>query len=141
MSSRHQTNRWKHDRPPSLQQFMATFPDDASCAEWLAHRRWPGGFICPACNGLKGWKLEAKPWTWECAGCGRQTSTTAGTMMHRTHLPLRTWFLAAHLVATHSNGISALPAPGEARHRLLQDRLAAAAQASESHGRPGTRSA
>ena len=29
-------------------------------------------------------------------------------MMHRTHLPLRTWFLAAHLVTTHSNGISAL---------------------------------
>ena len=28
--------------------------------------------------------------------------------MHRTHLPLRTWFLATHLVATHSNGISAL---------------------------------
>ena len=28
--------------------------------------------------------------------------------MRRTHLPLRTWFLAAHLVATHSNGISAL---------------------------------
>jgi hypothetical protein len=28
--------------------------------------------------------------------------------MHRTHLPLRTWFLAAHLVAAHSNGISAL---------------------------------
>jgi hypothetical protein len=105
---RHQTNRWKHDRPSSLQQFMATFPDDAACAEWLAHRRWPTGFVCPACSGLKGWKLEAKPWTWEYAGCGRQTSTTAGTMMHRTHLRLRTWFLAAHLVATHSNGISAL---------------------------------
>jgi transposase-like protein len=29
-------------------------------------------------------------------------------MMHRTHLPLRTWFLAAHLVGTHSNGLSAL---------------------------------
>ncbi len=28
--------------------------------------------------------------------------------MHRSHLPLRTWFLAAHLMATHSNGISAL---------------------------------
>lgn len=107
-SSRHQTNRWKYDRPPSLQQFMATFPDDAACAEWLAHRRWPDGFVCPGCSGLKGWKLESKPWTWECAGCGRQTSTTAGTMMHRTHLPLRTWFLATHLVATHSNGISAL---------------------------------
>lgn len=28
--------------------------------------------------------------------------------MHGTHLPLRTWFLAAHLITTHSNGISAL---------------------------------
>jgi Transposase zinc-ribbon domain len=71
---------------------MATFPDDAACAEWLAHRRWPDGFVCPACGGRKGWKLQAKPWTWECAGCGRQTSTTAGTMMHRTRLLLRTWF-------------------------------------------------
>jgi predicted RNA-binding Zn-ribbon protein involved in translation (DUF1610 family) len=73
-----------------LQQFMATFSDDAACAEWLAKRRWPDGFVCPSCGGLKGWKLEAKPWTWECAECGRQTSVTAGTMMHRTHLPLRT---------------------------------------------------
>jgi hypothetical protein len=28
--------------------------------------------------------------------------------MHGTHLPLRTWFLAAYLLATHSNGMSAL---------------------------------
>jgi transposase-like protein len=49
-----------------------------------------------------------KPWTWECAACGRQTSVTAGMIVHRTHMPLRAWFLAAHLVATHPNGISAL---------------------------------
>jgi len=28
--------------------------------------------------------------------------------MHGTRLPLRTWFLAAHLVSTNTNGISAL---------------------------------
>lgn len=28
--------------------------------------------------------------------------------MHGTHLPLRKWFLAAYLMATHSNGMSAL---------------------------------
>lgn len=28
--------------------------------------------------------------------------------MHGTHLPLRKWFLAAYLVATHSNGMSGL---------------------------------
>jgi hypothetical protein len=39
-------------------------------------------------------------------GCRHQTSVIAGTVMHGTHLPLRKWFLAAYLVATHSNGIS-----------------------------------
>ncbi len=54
---------------------------------------------------------------------------TAGTVMHRSHLPLRTWFLAAHPVATHSNGISALQLqaqPGIGSHRsawLLPHRL------------------
>jgi|GEM_PF-3772522 len=33
--------------------------------------------------------------------------------MHRSHLPLKTWFLAAHIVATHSNGISALQLQGQ----------------------------
>jgi len=32
---------------------------------------------------------------------------TAGTVMHRTRTPLRTWFWAAYLVATHHPGISA----------------------------------
>jgi len=33
---------------------------------------------------------------------------TAGTIMHHSKLPLTTWFWAAYLMATHSNGISAL---------------------------------
>ena len=101
-------SRWKRDRPPSLQKFMATFPDDDSCAAYLARKRWPSGFVCPVCGSCTGWKLESKAWTWECKDCGRQTSVTAGTIMHKTRLPLRTWFLAAHFVTTHSNGISAL---------------------------------
>ena len=32
---------------------------------------------------------------------------TAGTVMHRSHLPLKVWFTAAWLVATHRNGMSA----------------------------------
>jgi hypothetical protein len=56
----------------------------------------------------KAWRLETKAWTYECAGCGRQTSVTAGTIMHHSKLPLTAWFWAAYLMATHSNGISAL---------------------------------
>ena len=33
---------------------------------------------------------------------------TAGTIMHHSKLPLTRWFWAAYLMATHSNGISAL---------------------------------
>ena len=106
--------RWKNDKPPSIEQFMERFHDDYACAEYLAQKRWPEGFVCPHCGSKRGWRLESKPWVWECAGkgrdtsCRRQTSVIAGTIMHGTHLPLRTWFIAAYLVATHSNGISAL---------------------------------
>ena len=44
---------------------------------------------------------------WVCTACGYQTSVTAGTVMHKTHTPLLTWFWAAYLVATHHPGISA----------------------------------
>ena len=42
------------------------------------------------------------------SGCARQTSVTAGTVMHGSKLPLTVWFWAAYLMATHSNGIAAL---------------------------------
>jgi hypothetical protein len=45
---------------------------------------------------------------YECTDCRRQTSITAGTVLHRSKLPLQVWFWAAHLTATHSNGMSAL---------------------------------
>jgi hypothetical protein len=51
--------------------------------------------------------LKSRPRLYECLDCGRQTSITAGTAMHRSKLPLTTWFWAAHLMATHSNGMSA----------------------------------
>jgi hypothetical protein len=45
---------------------------------------------------------------WQCKACGAQTSVTAGTVMHKTRTPLRLWFWAAYLVATHHPGISAV---------------------------------
>ena len=92
----------------SRSAFHKRFPDDAACAKFIFVKRWPNGFVCPACSGSKAWELETKRFTFECAACGRQTSVTAGTVMHRTHLPLLTWFLAIYAIASHSNGISAL---------------------------------
>jgi ISXO2-like transposase domain/Transposase zinc-ribbon domain len=96
------------DFPRSLLEFQRRFPDDAACAAYLRAARWPDGFVCPACGRVKGWALTTKAWTHECAACHRQTSVTAGTVLHGSKLPLTVWFWAAYLMATHSNGISAL---------------------------------
>jgi predicted RNA-binding Zn-ribbon protein involved in translation (DUF1610 family) len=113
--------RWAKDRPPSLEKFTSDFADDYACADYLAKKRWSKEFRCPKCGGNRSWRLETRPWVFECKGihvdanenvrrtdCHHQTSVIAGTVMHGTHLPLRKWFLAAYLLATHSNGISAL---------------------------------
>src|SRR6201981_3584655 len=94
--------------PKSLIEFQRRFATESECAEYLFERRWPQGFVCPGCGDGRAWLLRTKAHTYECAACGRQTSVTAGTIMHASKLPLTTWFWAAFLMATHSNGISAL---------------------------------
>jgi transposase-like protein len=87
-------------------EFQERFATDEACLEYLAASRWPDGFICPGCGSRRAWVLERRH-LWECASCRTQTSVTAGTVMHRTRTPLRVWFWAAYLVATHHPGISA----------------------------------
>jgi transposase-like protein len=101
-------------RGRSLAEFQRMFFDDASCAAFLFERRWPVGFVCPGCGKSNAVALKSRPRLRECLDCGRQTSITAGTIMHRSKLPLTTWFWAAHMMATHSNGMSA---------RQLEDQL------------------
>jgi len=95
------------DFPRSILEFQRQFPDEAACAAWLTAARWPEGFRCPVCGHDHAWELDTKAWTWECAKCHRQTSVTAGTVMHGSKVSLTVWFWAAYLMATHSNGISA----------------------------------
>src|SRR5436190_23481483 len=94
--------------PRSLIEFQGRFATEGACAEYLFERRWPEGFICPGCGGGRAWLLKTKAFTYECADCSRQTSVTAGTIIHASKLPLTIWFWAAFLMTTHSNGISAL---------------------------------
>jgi Zn ribbon nucleic-acid-binding protein len=98
--------------PKSLLEFQSLFSSDEICTEYLVERRWPNGFVCPKCHGTAVWRLNSRP-LWECRGCGRQTSITAGTLMAKTKLPLRVWFWAAYLMSTHSNGLSALQLKGQ----------------------------
>lgn len=95
------------DYPGTFQEFLAWFPDDRACLDYLAGLRWPDGFVCPACG------VVDDPWRtarglWMCRSCGRKTSVTAGTIFHRTRTPLTTWFAAMWMVTSQKNGVSAL---------------------------------
>ncbi|MDR3565412.1 MAG: IS1595 family transposase [Negativicutes bacterium] len=95
------------DFPKTLREFRQKFASDSACLEYLVASRWPNGFVCPWCQETKAWRIS-KPLGYECSGCGRRTSPTAGTLLHRSHLPIQEWFWAAYLVTTHTPGLSAL---------------------------------
>ena len=97
----------KPDYPKTIMEFAAKFHSDEICFQYLIDIRWSDGFVCPGCNTNGGWWLE-KYHRFECSFCHRQTSPLSGTLMHRSHLPIRLWFWAAYLVATHTPGISAV---------------------------------
>ncbi|MGA8550959.1 MAG: IS1595 family transposase [Stellaceae bacterium] len=91
----------------TLAQFRGAFPDEGRCEVYLFRRRWPNGFVCPNCGFGRYAALTTRGHTYECLRCHKQTSITAGTVMHRSKLPLTVWFGAIHLVTARSNDISA----------------------------------
>jgi transposase-like protein len=94
------------DYPSTYRGFVDMFPDDASCAAYLARLRWPQGFVCPACKTASDAWNESRG-RLECRICHYQTSVTAGTIMDKTRTPLTTWFEAAWHLTTAKNGLSA----------------------------------
>jgi hypothetical protein len=94
------------DFPGTWQEFERWFADDDACAAYLERLRWPEGFVCPACRGADAWRTAGG--LWMCQSCGRKTSVTAGTIFHRSRLPLRSWFAAMWFVCAQKNGVSAL---------------------------------
>ncbi len=95
------------DFPRSLREFQRRFADEEGCRLYLAASRWPDGYRCPGCGFGDALELPTRR-LWRCKKCGRDTSVTAGTVLHRTHTPLTQWFWAAYLVTTHTPGMSAL---------------------------------
>jgi transposase-like protein len=94
------------DYPRTVAEFEARFRSEQACRDYLFLLRWPDGFHCPRCGGAKAWPLGSV--LWQCAGCDRQVSLTAGTVFQDTHTPLTLWFRAMWWVTAQKNGVSAL---------------------------------
>ncbi|HLX63757.1 MAG TPA: IS1595 family transposase [Planctomycetota bacterium] len=95
------------DFPKTDKEFMRRFAnDDQACWEYLVQLRWPDGFVCPECGAGERNFIESRG-LFVCEN-GHQISVTADTVMHRTHLPLSDWFIAAWHVTTQTPGMSSV---------------------------------
>jgi transposase-like protein len=95
------------DFPRTLAEFQERFGADEDCRRYLVACRWPDGFRCPRCGGRGAHEVAVRDLL-QCRSCRHQTSVTAGTVLHRTRIPLRLWFAAGYLVTTHTPGFSAV---------------------------------
>src|SRR5271169_3540557 len=119
-------------RARSLAEFQKSFSDEESCAAFLFKRRWPDGFVCPGCGKRRAVGLKSRPRLHECLDCGRQTSVTAGTTMHRSKLSHMVLGSASHDNPFQRNVGASIGGPAR---RHLQDRMAADAKVAAIDGR------
>ena len=91
----------------TFKEFRTLYSTEDACRAELFRLRFPNGFVCPVCGCTEYYPVRGRN-TFQCRSCRHQTSVTAGTVMHRTHLPLTVWFWAIYLCATDKRGISAV---------------------------------
>ena len=89
--------------------FDQLYGTEERCHAVLVQGRWPHGFACPDCNG-HGYCIitRGRRRLFQCNGCRKQTSVTAGTIFAASKLPLRVWFKAMYLVTQTKKGISSI---------------------------------
>ena len=76
-----------HAENITFEEFRTRFSTEESCRAELFRLRFPIGFFCPKCGCTEYYPVRGRN-AFQCRACRHQTSVTAGTVMHRTHLPL-----------------------------------------------------
>ena len=78
----------------TFKEFRRRYNTEDACRAELFRLRFPNGFVCPECGCVEYYPVHGRN-IYQCRSCRHQTSATAGTVMHRTHLPLTLWFWAS----------------------------------------------
>ena len=95
---------WR-DFPKTATEFEARFATEEDCRAYLIEARWGGTPACAHCSSTRVWTIREGT-TFECAECGHQTSLTSGTLLEKTHKPLKMWFRAIFEISARRTGIS-----------------------------------
>jgi transposase-like protein len=100
----------------NLASLAKVFADEDLAREFLEKKRWPNGPRCPRCGSTKAYALTARPGSKKpvrkgvycCAKCRRQFTVRIGTIFEDSHIPLRKWLMAFHLMSSSKKGISSM---------------------------------
>ncbi len=82
-------------------ELFNSFQTNQQAADYLETVRWKGKTECPYCHGHKTCKhteRNKQVRRWQCWACEKSFSVTVGTVFHRTHVPLKNWFLILTLM-------------------------------------------
>jgi len=87
------------------------FHNEEAAFEYVESHLWPKGPVCPHCRatGDKIGRLNGKttrPGLRKCYACRKPFTVRIGTIFEDSHLPLRLWLQAIHLLCSSKKGIS-----------------------------------
>lgn len=88
---------------------VSAFTEDQA-REYLEAIRWPDGPVCPRCGSARATRLRGastRPGLLKCKDCRSKFSVMLGTIFEDSHIPLRKWVIAFHLMCSSKKGISA----------------------------------
>lgn len=91
----------------NLLDFNSRFPNEQTCREYLKEKREAEGITCKKCGCKKHYWFSFMQ-IWKCSGCGSRMALRAGTIMEKSHLPVRAWFMCIHMMTSIKKSISAL---------------------------------
>lgn len=88
-------------------QFLQAFRTDHQCVKYLFERKYSEGFRCRQCGHNEYFLIRHRGGSWECRKCRYQESAKAGTLFHKSKIPLRKWFQGIFEFTVSKGGISA----------------------------------
>lgn len=82
-----------------LFQITRELATEEECERYLENVRWPDGVACPRCGVSTVSRIDTVK-KFECSQCRYQFSAKAGTVFHKTYIPLTKWFIAVYLICS-----------------------------------------
>ena len=87
------------------------FNDEQAAYDFVESHLWPDGPVCPHCGVVgRAGRLKGKtnrPGLWKCYACRKPFTVKIGTIFEASHIQMRDWLAAIHLICSSKKGISA----------------------------------